>query len=309
MRKIFSWIGLILLLLNTSCAFGKSKSSHKKAEPAKLVYVEPKHEEKRHDEEPSEPKTVFEQKGEHVRPQLHMEEEERHEKPAHKGPHWSYEGKTGPKNWGKLGREYKSCASGKEQSPINITNGKTKDIGNIRFYYKASKLNIVNNGHTIQVDYDKGSSIRIDGERYELIQFHFHTPSEHTIDGSSYPMELHLVHKNKAGKLAVVGVMMVLGKYNRLLAPLWENLPSKEGTENLTQQIDMSFLLPAGERTFRYPGSLTTPPCSESVKWNVLLSPISISNQQLLAFRDIFKKNNRPVQKLGKRVLWEDTTP
>ena len=329
MQRVIFWIGLFLIVTNTSCAF--AKLAKKKTETKKTESVMEKHDERgnviKSDHAPEKPNenadhgeisafahdaNVSQKKLGHEMPT--HDEQDNHGKPsasAHKGPHWSYNGKTGPNKWGHLDPEYRACSSGKEQSPINITNGKTKNIGNIRFYYKPSKLNVLNNGHTIQVDYDKGSSIRIDGERYDLLQFHFHTPSEHTIEGIRYPMELHLVHKNKDGKLAVVGLMMVVGKHNNLLGPLWENLPSKERKthEHFQEKIDMASILPPGERTFRYPGSLTTPPCSEGVKWNVLLSPISISNEQLLAFQDLFKNNSRPVQKLGKRVLWEDTTP
>jgi carbonic anhydrase len=329
MRKIIFWIGLFLIVSNTSCAFAKlaqKKPKEKKSEPvAEKQDEKPSHSKppaSAHDEKaspsqnPSQNQSIEKQNEEvgHEKSPLPLHDEEpSHSKSssASHGGHWSYNGATGPNKWGHLDPEYRACSSGREQSPINITHAKTKDIGNIRFYYKPSKLNILNNGHTIQVDYDKGSSIRIDGERYDLLQFHFHTPSEHTIEGSSYPMELHLVHKSKEGKLAVVGVMMVVGKHNSLFNSLWENFPSKKGTEHehFKEKIDMASILPAGERTFRYSGSLTTPPCSEGVKWNVLLSPISISNEQLIAFRDIFKKNNRPVQKLWKRTLWEDTTP
>ncbi len=273
MRKIFFWIGILLLVNNSACAFAKSSQQKNEHATAK--------------------------KANHGKSSA----------TAHNGHHWSYAGKTGPENWGNLNPEYKICASGKEQSPIDITRSKMEDIGNIRFHYKSSKLNIVNNGHTIQVNNDKGSSIRIDGEKYDLVQFHFHTPSEHTIEGSRYPMEMHLVHKNKKGNLAVVGVMMVVGKHNSLLESLWDNLPPKEGKENLKEKIDMVALLPSGERTFRYAGSLTTPPCSQGVKWNVLLAPISISNEQLTAFQDIFKNNSRPIQPIRNRVIWEDTTP
>lgn len=284
-QKIFFWIGLILLMNNVSCA--SAASSQKKQGHNQSDHAAPSsgHEDKKN--------------ADHGKSSA----------AAHQGPHWGYTGKVGPDHWGSLDKEYKSCASGKEQSPVDITNTKGKDIGNVRFHYGPSKLNIVNNGHTIQVNYDKGSSIRIDGEKYDLAQFHFHTPSEHTIEGASYPMEMHLVHKNKKEELAVVGLMMVIGKYNNLLEALWDNLPSAEGKESLDEKIDMSAILPSGERTFRYQGSLTTPPCSEGVKWNLLLSPISISQGQFTAFHDIFSNNSRTIQPIRKRVIWEDTTP
>jgi len=286
MKKIFFWMGLFLVVNHASCASATSL----------------------HEEKPEHDKTA------QVAPHGDAKQNEKasHDKaPAatHKGPHWGYAGKTGADHWGSLDPAYKSCASGKEQSPIDITNLKTKDIENIRFHYRPSKLNILNNGHTIQVDIDKGSSIRIDGEKYDLLQFHFHTPSEHAIEGIRYPMEIHLVHKSKKGELAVVGVMMVVDKHNSVLESLFDNFPGEEGKENLMDKIDVGALLPAGERTFRYPGSLTTPPCTEGVKWNLLLAPISISNEQFTSFHDIFENNSRPVQPIRKRVIWEDTTP
>lgn len=302
MQKLFFWIGIFLLVSDASCA--SVKSSHKKAEPEKSEMVAQKHEEK---EDQYQSVTNRAVKVEQKHPQ-----NKNHDKAStngRRGAHWSYKGKTGPNHWGSLEPEYKACRSGREQSPIDITRVKMKTLSNIRFYYKSSNLNIINNGHTIQVNTDRGSSIRINGEKYDLVQFHFHTPSEHTIEGSRYPMEMHLVHKNKKGALAVVGVMMVVGRHNRLLESLWDNLPYQEGKESLKERINLAELLPAGEQTFRYPGSLTTPPCSEGVKWNILLAPIAISNEQLTAFRDIFENNSRPVQPTRKRVVWHDTTP
>jgi carbonic anhydrase len=290
-QKMFFWIGLFLCVGVSSCAY--AKSDHKKSE---------------HHEEQS--NHANEQESDHTKKSEHHDNgKNKHASSGNHGTHWAYEGKMGPAHWGEIASEYRTCKSGKKQSPINITHSKTEDMNNIRFHYKPSKLNIVNNGHTIQVDYDKGSFIRIGGIRYDLLQFHFHTPSEHTIEEGRYPMELHLVHKNKKGELAVVGLMMVIGRENSLLSTLWDNLPPKKGKENLKQKIDVATLLPAGERTFRYPGSLTTPPCSEGVLWNVFLSPISISNDQFTTFYDIFENNSRPIQQTGKRVVLEDSTP
>src|SRR3990170_8032418 len=141
--------------------------------------------------------------------------------------HWGYEGEEGPEHWGELSGEFKACAEGKKQSPIDITNAKGEDLKNIEFDYKPSKINILNNGHTVQVDYDKGSSIKVDCTEFKLLQFHFHTPSEHVVDGGTFDMEMHLVHKSNTGELAVVGVLIKEGKENPAFAAMWGRLPDK----------------------------------------------------------------------------------
>lgn len=228
----------------------------------------------------------------------------------HHEVHWAYSGAGGPEHWGTLEPEFAACASGKSQSPIDITHATPSDLPNIVFNYAPSAVNIVNNGHTIQVNYDAGSSIEIDGVRYDLVQFHFHAPSEHTINGKRYPAELHLVHKSASGDLAVVGVMMDKGAENLALAPVWSHLPAKEGPEeHFTAAVDATSLLPDVRTTFRYSGSLTTPPCSEGVKWNVMTAAIQLSDTQLRAFTKIIDGNDRPLQPLGGRTLIEDTSP
>ncbi|MEK7285872.1 MAG: carbonic anhydrase family protein [Nitrospirota bacterium] len=300
MQKIFFWMGLFFFVTLSSCAYANT-DRHEKAESHDSHDDRSDHEES--DMEESHPKKPKHAATKHKKENGHGESKKQH------AAHWAYEGEGGPKHWGDLKSEFKTCKTGKKQSPIDLSHAKTEELNNIRFHYRPSKLNIVNNGHTIQVDYDKGSFIRIDGVKYDLLQFHFHTPSEHTIEEGRYPMELHLVHKDKKGNLAVVGVMMVVGKHNESFDTLWDNLPPKEGKENLDKKIDANQILPVGERTFRYSGSLTTPPCSEEVRWNVFLSPISISNDQFMAFHDIFDNNSRPIQQIGKRVLLEDSSP
>ena len=228
----------------------------------------------------------------------------------HHDVHWGYSGAGGPEHWGMLQPEFAACSAGKNQSPIDITRAAPGDIPNIVFNYAPSAVNIINNGHTIQVDYDAGSYIEIDGVRHDLVQFHFHAPSEHTINGKRFPAELHLVHRSASGELAVVGVMMETGSENPALAPVWSHLPAKEGpVEHFTPAVDAASLLPEIRTTFRYSGSLTTPPCSEGVKWNVMTAPIQLSDAQLKAFTGIIDENDRPIQALGTRTLMEDTSP
>lgn len=230
--------------------------------------------------------------------------------PAAQAVHWSYEGEEGAENWGGLSSEFALCGSGKEQSPINLTQAAFSDLENIEFHYGQSAIQILNNGHMVQVNYDEGSSATIDGEVYNLVQFHFHAPSEHVVDGKSFPAEMHLVHKNAAGKLAVVGILIAEGKENAAFSPVWENMPAEE-TEAIDTgaSINALDLLPADTLVYRYSGSLTTPPCSEGVLWSVMQSPVEMSAAQIAAYTSIFEGTNRPIQALNERVLILDSTP
>lgn len=216
---------------------------------------------------------------------------------------WSYEGDTGPDNWGNLSEDFAACSTGVEQSPVNVTAEASVNPADIVFNYQPSDLTVVNNGHTIQANYDEGSSIVVDGVPYKLLQFHFHERSEHTIAGEPGDMELHLVHQNDSSDLAVVGVMMNVGAENQALAPVWNNAPAEEGepvaVEGATVNADE--ILPADRSYYRYDGSLTTPPCSEGVIWLVMTNPIEISQEQLGAFQQIHSGNFRPVQPLNER--------
>lgn len=222
--------------------------------------------------------------------------------------HWSYEGGAGPNHWGELSPEFIPCSEGMEQSPIDMTGGTKKDLKDLEFRYnKNTSLEIVNNGHTIMVNETAESTLVVDGEEYKLVQFHFHSPSEHTASGSYYDMEMHLVHKNNAGKLAVVGVFMKKGEANRALEGVWASLPEKEGKQTINVSFNAADFLPSGRAYFKYPGSLTTPPCSESVTWLVLKDPLQVSEAQIEAFREIMDNNNRPIQPLNQReVLSKD---
>jgi len=221
--------------------------------------------------------------------------------------HWGYEGEAGPSNWSKLDPKFVMCALGKNQSPIDITGFVEADLKPLKFTYSAGaqEIAIVNNGHTVQVNYAPGSSVSVDGREFELKQFHFHSPSENKIDGKQYPLESHLVHADKDGNLAVVAVMFQEGAPNAALTKLWEKMPAKSGDKNpLPAGMSVAQLLPAERDYYRFDGSLTTPPCSEGVRWLVLKTPVSVSRAQVeQSAAALPGPNNRPVQPLNARVV------
>lgn len=220
---------------------------------------------------------------------------------------WGYIGKEGPSNWAKLSPEFSSCKSGRSQSPINIDSSAIgAELPGLEVNYGNSPLKIINNGHTIQVNYEPGSFLSINGESYELLQFHFHHPSEHKIDNQSFPMELHLVHRNHEGAFAVLGVLLKQGEEeNKTLQNIWKSIPKTRRGEEITSNITINAneLLPTDLSSYRYHGSLTTPPCSENVHWIVLQKPVEISNLQVQTFAELFPMNARPVQSLNRRFL------
>ncbi|NGZ77060.1 carbonic anhydrase [Saccharibacillus alkalitolerans] len=227
-------------------------------------------------------------------------------------PHWSYEGEAGPEHWGELESEFATCETGKSQSPINIDHTKIVRSGEIKpiepHYGKLTDATVINNGHTIQVNVTgEDNYVMLDGQKYTLLQFHFHHPSEHQIDGKNAEMELHFVHQNDKGEKAVVGVLINPGKANAVFADLWKHLPEKASEEAvpLASPIDLSVLLPQDLHSVHYDGSLTTPPCTEHVNWNVLEQPIELSQEQIDLFAKLFPDNHRPVQELGDRTLSE----
>ena len=225
--------------------------------------------------------------------------------------HWTYEGEEGPDHWGEINPDYAVCGTGKSQSPIDVKAAEGDDLTNISFNYQPSEVNILNNGHTVQVNYDSGSYIELDGVRYDVAQFHYHAPSEHAVDGKLFAAELHIVHKNADGGLAVVGILLDEGAQNDALQPFIENLPAEESeVADAGVKINAADFLPAVQTTYRYSGSLTTPPCSEGVNWLLMTTPVEISAEQLSALKSLFDHgNNRPVQPLNDRPLVEDNTP
>ena len=232
-------------------------------------------------------------------------------KPAGTQPvEWGYTGDTAPSEWASLSDHFVLCATGTCQSPIDISSPQRADLPNPRFDYSTSSINIVNNGHAIQVNCDPGSVLELDGKSFDLLQFHFHAPSEHRVGGRSFPMEMHMVHKADDGQLAVVSVLIAQGRDNPALAPVWAYLPASEGpATTVPGRVETSSLLPVSRTSYRYGGSLTTPPCSEDVQWLVLTTPVELSAAQIQAFTRIHSGNNRPVQPLYGRTVVEDTSP
>jgi len=224
----------------------------------------------------------------------------------HKGPEWSYNGNDGPDHWGDLDRNFETCKMGRHQSPIDIRTTKKSDLPVIQFDYQATPLHIVNNGHTVQINYAPGSFITVGDKRYELKQFHFHHPSEEKINGSGFAMVAHLVHADPGGNLAVVAVLLEASGANQLIESLWNHLPRQPGPEQKHDgvTINVASLVPADHGYFSFSGSLTTPPCSENVRWFVLKTPTPISQDQADAFAKIYPRNARPPQALnGREVL------
>jgi len=221
--------------------------------------------------------------------------------------HWTYSGAHGPEHWGDLDPGFATCKTGLRQSPIDITGAKTSDLPAMKFQYQATPLNIINNGHTIQVNYAPGSMMMVGGATYELKQFHFHHPSEEKINGKSFSMVAHLVHAKADGKLAVVAVLLEEGAANSLIQTVWSRIPAKAGPEekNPDVQINIGNLLPAERGYYTFMGSLTTPPCSEEVSWFVLKKPATLSKQQVEAFGEVYPLNARPTQPLKGRLVLE----
>lgn len=222
-------------------------------------------------------------------------------------PHWSYEGKDGPKEWGKLDPTYATCSQGRTQSPIDIKSAKKSDLPPLQFDYNAVPLNIIDNGHTIQVNYAAGSTLTVGQKTYTLKQFHFHHPSEEEISGHGYDMVAHLVHADTEGHLAVVAVLLKKGKSNAFLETVWRNIPAeKEKAVDVTGvSLNVKDLLPTDHGYYTFSGSLTTPPCTEGVTWYVLKDPVFLSADQVAAFAKIYPMNARPVQPLNGREILE----
>ena len=214
--------------------------------------------------------------------------------------HWDYEGEMGPEHWGK---EFPTCGKGKSQSPLNIKGPFEKVRFAVVPEYKLGPLKILNNGHTIQVNVTPGSKIRIDGKAFDLLQFHFHRPSEEHINGKPSAMVIHFVHKNESGELAVLGVLLQEGNENPGIKTLWSYAPPKEGPEVTPENVafNPTNLLPREMEFFHYDGSLTTPPCTEKVKFYILKSQVNISKEQVTQFP--FKMNARPIQPLNDRKI------
>ncbi len=218
--------------------------------------------------------------------------------------HWAYSGDTGPESWGRLKPEFQQCMVGKRQSPIDIRDGIPVQLDPIQFDYRPSNFRVIDNGHTVQVNVEPGNGITVMGHRYELVQFHFHRPSEERINGRQYEMVAHLVHKDMDGHLAVVAVLMEQGKANPLVQQVWNNLPLEKNMEQgAMSQIDLSQLVPEQRQYYTYMGSLTTPPCTEGVLWMVMKQPAGASREQIGVFARLYPMNARPVQSQSGRLI------
>jgi carbonic anhydrase len=220
---------------------------------------------------------------------------------------WTYGGATGPTKWGSLEKGFAECKLGQTQSPIDIPDASARkgDLASLLFNYKPSPLKVIDNGHTIQVNYTPGSFVTVADKRYELVQFHFHKPSEEKIDGKAHDMVAHLVHQGPDGKLAFIAVLLDTGKENRLITTLWDNLLKEKGKENAVDSVMINAvdLLPQNKGYYTFAGSLTTPPCSEDVTWFVLKTPVQVSADEIARFARSYPMNARPIQPVNGRDI------
>ena len=219
--------------------------------------------------------------------------------------HWGYDGQEKPENWGKLSPEYSTCENGKNQSPINIEHAFKTNHPELSLIFNSSKQEMINNGHTIQINVSGENSLTLDDEVFTLQQFHFHTPSENEINGKHYPIEAHFVYKNQNGDLAVMALMFNEGKTNLELEKAWHQMPTAVNKSLiLDNAINIKALLPNVLDYYRFSGSLTTPPCTEGVRWIVLEHESYASKVQIEKFHSIMQHdNNRPIQPLNGRII------
>ena len=223
---------------------------------------------------------------------------------AAEAAYWSYEGDNGPAKWGDLDAANKVCAIGSQQSPIDIGTTIKSQLPALKINWAKSADTIVNNGHTIQLNFAEGSTLGLGDVKYKLLQLHFHRPSEHLIGGKNFPMEAHFVHAADSGAFAVIGVLMTTGKPNAAFRQITSTMPAKEGPAvKADARIDPNALLPARHGYYRYSGSLTTPPCAETVEWLLLTDPIQVAEADVASFAKLYPMNARPVQKDNRRYV------
>ncbi len=234
---------------------------------------------------------------------------------------WNYSGNLGPDNWGSLDPSFALCDDGQSQSPIDIAtfNVDEQVVAQFELNYQNAPALLLNNGHTIEMEYETGSFMEFNENLYELLQFHFHAPSEHTINGQPFAMEMHLVHlcgrcffAGQNDAIVVLGLLIEEGPTNQDLASIWTGLPGTAGEEvHLESTFNALSVLPDDLTTYRYNGSLTTPPCTEGVGWLLLRETITMSASQINFFKTLLSNsccdfNNRPVQPLNGRVVTLD---
>ncbi len=227
-------------------------------------------------------------------------------------PHWTYAGDTGAEHWGDLDPANAACATGTHQSPIDLGGATGAPLADLVFQWHAGPATVVDNGHTVQIDLADSGDLVLDGHPYRLVQFHVHAPSEHTVNGRSFPLEVHFVHQDDAGRLAVVGMLVDTGPATEALAPVLAVHPTSGGPAvPVSGTFDPTSLLPLTPLriAYRYDGSLTTPPCTEGVAWSVLFGSITVSPEQLSAITSqLAEPNNRPTQPLDGRPVQLDTS-
>jgi carbonic anhydrase len=220
---------------------------------------------------------------------------------------WEYEGEEGPEHWGELSADFSACSDGRNQSPVDLVASFHVDLPELVFNYHGTPLRETNTGHTIQLSVQPGMYLEIaeHDRQVELQQAHFHSPSEHTIDGLHYPMEIHLVHKDDDGFLTVVGIMVNEGEEDPMLNRIWAFMPEQAGeTTEAPVSVLEAGVLPPTREYFTYNGSLTTPPCTEGVEWVVLRRPLTASAEQIERFKErVGTRTNRPVQPPNARVI------
>jgi carbonic anhydrase len=220
---------------------------------------------------------------------------------------WEYQGKRGELTWGKLDPAYQVCSKGHEQSPIDIRGARlNKALQPIEFHFIAGPVSLENDGHTIIAHVNPGSYIVAGGVRYELVEFDFHHPGEEAVRGKLSDMSVHLVHRSADGKLAILAVRLVedVSNPNAVLAALWPHLPRTAGaSEKVDETVSAGGLLPADRGYWTYTGSLSTPPCTEGVRWFVIEQELSVSRDQLRIFASLFRVNSRGLQDAhGRRI-------
>lgn len=217
---------------------------------------------------------------------------------------WGYQGLNGPENWGQLAPGFALCSEGKAQSPINLVWSRPLGKPDISFNYKPSPAQVTDTGNTIRVNVAPGNFTVIRGEQFELKSISFHSSSEHALSGNSLPLEVQMAHQNSAGQVAMIAFFAIEGPRNTLIDTVWSNIPQSKNIEQVVNKnLNFSELLPSKYTHYQYTGSLSTPPCIEGVNWNILNTPITMSRDQILSFRQIYPHNNRPTQKLNKRKV------
>lgn len=221
-------------------------------------------------------------------------------------PHWGYYGDIGPDYWGDLSEEFTSCKTGKAQSPINIGRQVMGRLPPLQIRYRSSPIILINNGHSIKIEVPPGNQLTIAGKDYELKQFHFHTPSEHARSSYRLPMEIHFVHKSRDGELAFLAVLArITYRPNPILKRIWEYIPQEAGETAAPARLHINpvSLVPVKRDYLTYQGSLTTPPCTEGVRWIVMQEPLRVSRDQVDRLTRGIGDNARPVQPLNDRTV------